>query len=84
MAVCTQEELVIDISEYWPEATPVQRVYENLLAQGKKIPLATLHAAKKGELTTAKPVTLVRLRDLVQDWSGENNLGIEDLFAAQK
>ncbi len=83
MAVCTESELIIDIGKYWPSNTPVLKVYEKLLAQDKKIPLATLHAAKKGKLTTAKPTTLIRLRDLVQEWSGQD-LRIEDLFVAQK
>lgn len=81
MTYKTATTVCIDIGRFWDETKSVNSIYKEIMQKGRdEIPLSTLYAAKKGKLKTAFPNTLLSLRDLVRDMSGNQNIVVEDLF----
>jgi hypothetical protein len=74
----------VDIGKYWQEGLSVNAAYEDLIMKGMKIDRRTLSNAKDGTLSRSEYSTLIRLRDLVRELSGNKKLCIDDILIVKE
>jgi hypothetical protein len=74
----------VDIGKYWQKGLSVNAAYEDLIMKGMKIDRRTLSNAKDGTLSRSEYSTLIRLRDLVRELSGNKKLCIDDILIVKE